>query len=162
MRDGRQAAIFIGVLGAARFCAKAIVVELCYRHGAHTETVLALRMIFSLPLFWSAVWWYTATRTPAPMRRKDVVAVLLLGFVGYCLSSYLDFLGLQYISTGLECIILYLSPAIAYAGAGQECAWNVQPTRGGLRLEPRQRELLHVRADAARHDCGEARPHSEA
>jgi drug/metabolite transporter (DMT)-like permease len=41
-----------------------------------------------------------------------VVKVLLLGFVGYYLSSYLDFLGLQYVSAGLERIILYLNPTI--------------------------------------------------
>lgn len=38
--------------------------------------------------------------------------MLALGFVGYYLSSYLDFLGLQYISVGLERIILYLNPTL--------------------------------------------------
>lgn len=32
--------------------------------------------------------------------------------MGYFLSSYLDFLGLQYISVGLERIVLYLTPTI--------------------------------------------------
>jgi drug/metabolite transporter (DMT)-like permease len=38
--------------------------------------------------------------------------VLGLGFVGYYLSSYLDFLGLQYISAGLERLILFLYPTM--------------------------------------------------
>jgi len=100
------------------FSAKAIVVKLCYRHGADPETVLALRMAFSLPFFWSAVWWYTTTRRPAPVSRQDVVTVLGLGLVGYYLASYLDFLGLQYISAGLERIILYLSPTIVLLVSG--------------------------------------------
>ena len=94
------------------FSAKAIVVKLCYRHGADTESVLALRMLFSLPFFWSLVWWHTVTRRPAPLSRRDVLTVLTLGFVGYYLASYFDFLGLQYISVGLERIILYLSPTL--------------------------------------------------
>ena len=94
------------------FSAKAVLVKLCYRYGADTETVLALRMLFSLPFFWGAVWWYTLNRRPAPMSPRDRIKLLLLGFIGYYLSSYLDFLGLQYVSVGLERIILYLNPTI--------------------------------------------------
>jgi drug/metabolite transporter (DMT)-like permease len=107
-----RSAIALAGLGAMLFSAKAVVVKLCYRHGADTETVLALRMAFSVPFFWSAVWWQTSVRRPAPMERRDVATALLLGFVGYYIASYLDFLGLQYISAGLERIILYLSPTI--------------------------------------------------
>ena len=35
-----------------------------------------------------------------------------MGIVGYYLSSYLDFLGLQYISAGLERLILFLYPTM--------------------------------------------------
>jgi drug/metabolite transporter (DMT)-like permease len=112
MNDGARSAILLAGFGAVLFSAKAIVVKLCYRYGADTETVLALRMVFSLPFFWSLVWWHTATRRPAPLSRRDVVTMLALGFAGYYLASYFDFLGLQYISVGLERIILYLSPTI--------------------------------------------------
>jgi drug/metabolite transporter (DMT)-like permease len=109
---GSTSAIVLAGLGAVLFSAKAIVVKLCYRHGADTETVLALRMLLSLPFFWAAVWWYTTTRRPVPLQGKDVISMLLLGFVGYYLASYFDFLGLQYVSAGLERIILYLNPAL--------------------------------------------------
>jgi drug/metabolite transporter (DMT)-like permease len=36
---------------------------------------------------------------------------VVLGLIGYYLSSYLDFLGLQYISVGLERLILFLTPS---------------------------------------------------
>lgn len=112
MTQGSRSALLLAALGAVLFSAKAVVVKLCYRHGADTETVLALRMLFSLPFFWSAVWWYTVNRRPAPILPRDRIKVLLLGFVGYYLSSYLDFLGLQYVSVGLERIILYLNPTM--------------------------------------------------
>jgi len=90
MRRASSTAILYAGLGAVLFSAKAIVVKLSYRHGADTETVLALRMLFSLPFFWTAVWWYTATRKPAPLVRKDVERLLLLGFVGYtCRATWI-------------------------------------------------------------------------
>ena len=46
------------------------------------------------------------------MAKRDILSIIFLGFVGYYLSSYLDFLGLQYITVGLERIILYLNPTI--------------------------------------------------
>jgi drug/metabolite transporter (DMT)-like permease len=112
MTQGSKSAVLLAALGAMLFSAKAVVVKLCYRHGADAETVLALRMLFSLPFFWAAVWWQTVSRRPAPMLRGDRARVLLLGFVGYYLSSYLDFLGLEYVSAGLERIILYLNPTM--------------------------------------------------
>lgn len=42
----------------------------------------------------------------------DQIKIFVLGFMGYFFSSYLDFLGLQYISVGLERIVLYLTPTI--------------------------------------------------
>jgi drug/metabolite transporter (DMT)-like permease len=41
-----------------------------------------------------------------------VIKVCAIGLLGYFVSSYLDFLGLHYISVGLERVILYLIPAI--------------------------------------------------
>jgi drug/metabolite transporter (DMT)-like permease len=112
MAKGFTSAILLAGLGAILFSAKAIVVKLCYAHGADAATVLALRMLFSLPFFWSAVWWVNKTQNLDPVCRKDRFALIVLGFLGYYVSSYLDFLGLETITVGLERIILYLTPAI--------------------------------------------------
>jgi drug/metabolite transporter (DMT)-like permease len=42
--------------------------------------------------------------------RRDVVAVIVLGLLGYYLSSLLDFYGLVYITAALERLILFLYP----------------------------------------------------
>lgn len=112
MNPGPTRAILLAGLGAMLFSAKAIVVKLCYRHGADTQSVLALRMLFSLPFFWGAVAWHSIVRRPQPLSARDVRTMLALGFIGYYVASYFDFLGLIYISAGLERIILYLSPTI--------------------------------------------------
>jgi drug/metabolite transporter (DMT)-like permease len=104
--------LLLACLGSIMFSAKAIVVKLAYQHGADAATVLALRMFFSLPFFWVAVYWESRQRPMAPISRQDLLTMIFLGFIGYYLSSYLDFLGLKYISVGLERVILYLNPTI--------------------------------------------------
>ena len=46
--------------------------------------------------------WYSTRGGARPLTRADWKAIFLLGFLGYYLSSLLDFLGLQYVSAGIE------------------------------------------------------------
>ncbi len=112
MQSGFYLSIILASLGAILFATKAIVVKFSYQYGATADVVLTLRMVFSLPIFWLAVWWNQRATLPQPLLRKDVIKVCAIGLLGYFLSSYLDFLGLHYISAGLERVILYLTPAI--------------------------------------------------
>lgn len=112
MQSGFVISIILASLGAILFAAKAIVVKFSYQYGASADVVLTLRMLFSLPIFGLAVWWNQRLTSPTPLIKKDVMKVCAIGLLGYFLSSYLDFLGLQYISAGLERVILYLTPAI--------------------------------------------------
>ncbi|WP_157272183.1 DMT family transporter [Azohydromonas aeria] len=96
--------------GATAFSGKAIIVKLAYRHGADAVTVIMLRMLFALPLFLLLAWW--AGRGKPRLTARDWRAVALLGFSGYYLASYLDFLGLQYVSASLERLVLYLNPTL--------------------------------------------------
>ncbi len=112
MQSGFYLSIILASLGAILFAAKAIVVKFSYQYGATADVVLTLRMVFSLPIFWLAVWWNQRVASPEPLIKKDIIKVCAIGLLGYFLSSYLDFLGLHYISAGLERVILYLTPAI--------------------------------------------------
>ncbi len=112
MGSGFASSVILAALGAVLFSAKAIVVKLSYVHGADAGTVLALRMIASLPFFWIAVWWQSRRAALAPIARKDLWQLIFLGFIGYYVSSYLDFVGLETISAGLERVILYLNPTM--------------------------------------------------
>jgi len=103
----------LALTGAFGFSAKAIFVKLAY--GAATAdalTVLALRMIFSLPFFALMIWLAQRDATRKRLARRDWFAIFWLGFVGYYLSSLLDFSGLQYISAALERLILFLNPTL--------------------------------------------------
>lgn len=96
-------------IGAVLFSAKAIVAKLMYRYNVDAVMVITLRMLFAVPLFMAIGWWQ-ARKLPA-LSWGDRARVVFLGFIGYYLSSFLDFLGLQYITAGLERLILFLTPS---------------------------------------------------
>ena len=93
------------------FSGKAILVKLAYLDQVDAITLLALRMAFSVPFFIGVALW-ARYNNATQLNRRDWGLVLALGLIGYYLSSFLDFLGLQYISAGLERLILFLYPTM--------------------------------------------------
>jgi len=102
------AGLSIAIAGAVLFSTKAIVAKLLYRYHIDAVTLIAFRMLFSLPVFIAVAVW--KMRVGPPLSSQDRWRIAGLGLVGYYLSSYLDFLGLQHISVGLERLILFLTP----------------------------------------------------
>jgi len=104
--------VVISVTGALCFSTKAVFVKLGYRDGgADPLSLLALRMLFSLPLFAAAAavaWW----RKPQRLPLTYWMAVAATGVLGYHISSLLDFAGLRHISAGLERLVLFTYPTI--------------------------------------------------
>ena len=100
----------LAMLGAALFSAKAILAKLMYRHGVDALTVLALRMTLASPFFIGLAWW--SARRGLPLDPRTRWRIVGLGLLGYYLSSYLDFAGLQYIPAALERLILFLMPTL--------------------------------------------------
>jgi drug/metabolite transporter (DMT)-like permease len=109
-RDAIFGVIF-ALLAAIGFSGKAILVKLAYLDHVDAITLLALRMLFSVPFFIGVAFW-SWRRHAEPLDRHDRILVVALGLLGYYLSSFLDFLGLQYISAGLERLILFLYPTM--------------------------------------------------
>ena len=104
----------LAAAGAIAFSGKAIIVKLSYVYGVDAVTVIMYRMLFALPFFIAMGLWAErqAIARENPLTRRDVIDIVGLGFVGYYLSSYFDFLGLQYITASLERLILYLNPTL--------------------------------------------------
>jgi drug/metabolite transporter (DMT)-like permease len=105
------AGFVITFLGSILFSTKAIIVKSAF---ANTQvdalTLLTLRMIFSLPFYLVAAFIVSNKEGNVKLSRKQWLLVVLLGLFGYYLSSLFDFIGLQYISAGLERLILFLYP----------------------------------------------------
>ncbi|ALM82053.1 DMT family transporter [Bordetella sp. N] len=111
----RAAGFALAAMGAILFSGKAIVVKFTYEYGVDAVTLIAFRMLFSLPFFALIALDQArrARRGQLPvLTTGERARVIGLGLLGYYLSSFLDFLGLRYISVGLERLILFLSPTL--------------------------------------------------
>jgi drug/metabolite transporter (DMT)-like permease len=102
---------FITIIGAILFSTKAIIVKKAFADtGIDALTLLTLRKVFSLPFFLLAAYFISNKAGNVRMNGKQRLQLLVLGISGYYLSAYFDFTGLQYISAGLERLILFLYP----------------------------------------------------
>lgn len=98
--------VWMAVLSASAFAAKAVLVKLIYHYGVDPLSLLCLRMLLSLPIFL-----VLALRGGA-IPRREWPALLGLGALGYYLSALLDFTGLSHITAGLERLVLFTHPTL--------------------------------------------------
>jgi drug/metabolite transporter (DMT)-like permease len=99
--------------GALLFSTKTIVIKLAYAAGSDAETMQALRMVISLPIYLAvglqgiAAFHRRGEQLPSGAR---LLAAATVGLLGYYVSSYLDLKGLESISAQLERLILFTYP----------------------------------------------------
>ncbi|TQV88162.1 DMT family transporter [Aliikangiella coralliicola] len=118
----RNNGYLLAILAALTASAKAVIVKLVYAEAEiDAITLQTLRLLIALPFFiWLAI----------PLRRKrdrsptgitddnfkdsirNLLMVIWLGFCGYYFASWTDFVGLTYISAGLERLVLFTYPTI--------------------------------------------------
>lgn len=110
MGTGHRAGLALAILAAFGFSFKAIFVKLAYPYGVDAITLLVLRMAFALPVFlWVG---FSASRGASRLSGREWAGVVAMGLAGYYGASVFDFLGLQYISAGLERLILFTYPTL--------------------------------------------------
>ncbi|MFI3189868.1 multidrug DMT transporter permease [Crenothrix sp. D3] len=112
IKNQRLMGCILVLLGAAGFSTKAILIKLAYAADGQLDaiTLLALRMLFALPMFLIAAVWHQKKSAEPALNKKQWGIVIILGLMGYYIASYLDFLGLQTISAGLERLIIFSYP----------------------------------------------------
>ncbi|HEY5747421.1 MAG TPA: DMT family transporter [Chryseolinea sp.] len=116
MSDKKSYAYFIGgivicLLGSIFFSTKAIFVKLAYREApVDAITLLALRMLFSLPFFVVSAFVSSQKSDNVRFTGKQWLGIALVGCLGYYVSSLLDFMGLKFISAGIERLVLFIYP----------------------------------------------------
>jgi len=104
----------IAFTGAILFSTKAIIVKKAFANvRVDALTLLTLRMIFSLPFYLVIAFVVSSQKANIKMTGKEWLMTIGLGLFGSYLSSLFDFIGLQYISAGLERLILFLYPSFA-------------------------------------------------
>ena len=102
------------VLGTILFSTKAILIKLCFKTtNIDASSLLMLRMLFALPFYAAAMWYYFANQQLKKVKPSTYFAAGLIGLLGYYVSSLFDFIGLQYVSASIERIILFIYPTLA-------------------------------------------------
>src|SRR5215218_5114526 len=93
------AGFLVAFFGAILFSTKAIIVKKAFA-DVHVDalTLLAIRMIFSLPFYLVTAFVITRHKSNIRLTTKEWFYIIALGLFGYYLSSLFDFIGLQYIS----------------------------------------------------------------
>ncbi len=106
--------VLLALLGALLFSTKAVFVKLAYQYDVDTITLLLLRMSFALPFYLVVLARLAPSKAQAWKEIKPYywAGILLAGFLGYYLSSLLDFLGLRFIDASVERLILFIYPTI--------------------------------------------------
>ena len=104
--------IILVLASAILFATKSIFIKLAYQEAVDPVTLLTLRMVFALPFFLVMALVASHRSNTTPLTRRDWGSMFLLGFAGYYMASLLDFMGLQYISAGLERLVLFLYPTM--------------------------------------------------
>ena len=103
----------IAFAGSILFSTKAVIVKMAFLQ-THTDalTLLTLRMVFSLPFFIGAAIWVGNKKDNPSLSARHWLSIIALGLFGYYISSLFDFIGLQYVSAGLERLILFIYPSL--------------------------------------------------
>ena len=106
------AGLLLAIGGVVCFSLRPIFIKLAYAWATDPVTLLALRMVFSLPFFIAAALWVRSGTDHRPLAGRQLAAVVALGILSYYGASFLDFLALQYIPAGLGRLLLFTYPTI--------------------------------------------------
>ncbi|WP_323014238.1 EamA family transporter, partial [Devosia sp.] len=102
----------LAIGGTILFSTKGIFIKLAYGHGVSSEMLLSLRMLVALPVYLVIMTTILLRedKKRAKLRPGPVLASMAIGILGYYISSYLDFSGLNFISVQYERLVLFTYP----------------------------------------------------
>jgi drug/metabolite transporter (DMT)-like permease len=119
--------------GAVLFATKGIFIKLAYQYGVPTETLLALRMLVAVPVY-LVIMVTLFVRDPglkARLNWRVLIGSIATGILGYYISSFLDFAGLNYTTAQYERLVLYTYPFFVLIFGGlffrDKMSWSVVP-----------------------------------
>nr|WP_053000061.1 DMT family transporter [Sphingomonas sp. Y57] len=107
----RLIGFILSAIGSMLFAIKGVLIKLIYVYQIDTTALLAVRMMLSLPVFFG-VGLLEWRRRPAEKRpdARNIGLAALVGILGYHVSSWLDFAGLQSVEAQAERLILFTYP----------------------------------------------------
>lgn len=106
-------AVILATAGVVLFSVKAVIVKKVFQYNVDPISLLLMRMLLSLPFYLIIILiTLVRKRMKTGLKWSHFPQLVIFGFLGYYMSSYLDFTGLQYISASLERLILFVYPTM--------------------------------------------------
>ena len=108
---------------ALLFAARPILVKLAYLENLDPTMLMLLRMSFSAPIYLATLIFFWRRRAKLTggdnlaFSLNDFLSIAGIGLLGYYAASYLDLLGLQYITAQMGRVILYIYPTLVVIGS---------------------------------------------
>ncbi|MBF0432978.1 MAG: EamA family transporter [Fibrobacteria bacterium] len=96
------------------FSLKGVLVKKSYSYGIEPVTLMTLRMLMAFPLFVTTalvIRYRNKKYNYQAITIKEWCLIGCLAIMGYYLANFFDLIGLQYVSAGMERLVLYLNPS---------------------------------------------------
>lgn len=128
-----SAGFLFALASAAMFAVRPVLVKLVYAEGVDSTTLIAIRMAFSLPIYLVLLIYFLHARrkrhdsSSTPLTPKLLGKIAAVGIMGYYSASFLDLLGLQYVTAQLGRMILYSYPTMVVLLGGLFFAQKITP-----------------------------------
>lgn len=95
--------------GTTLFSSKSILIQVTFNAGATVDQLMLVRMLLALPVYiLMGVWAWSRLQSKPTINTLMLIA--LPGFACYHIASYLDMWALQFLTAGLERIVLFSYP----------------------------------------------------
>lgn len=106
--------VILSIIGATLFASKSIVVKLSFDENITVEELMLARYAICVPIYIVMAIFALKSRETSvdEISSRTFIYTIFLGVIGYWLSSYLDFLGLQYVDASVERMILFTYPLL--------------------------------------------------
>jgi drug/metabolite transporter (DMT)-like permease len=117
MRDVQRSGVFFCLVSAVAFGAMGIFGKLAYDEGSTVGTLLSVRFMVAAALLWTLTAATGALAGLRAMPRRDVLAALALGAIGYGAQAGAYFAALDLLDASLLSLLVYTYPVIVTVAA---------------------------------------------
>jgi drug/metabolite transporter (DMT)-like permease len=102
-------------LGAMLFACKGLFAKALYARGVDSNTLVTVRALIALPLFWSFALLHEGRAALAAPSRTALLAAAAAGVICYYFGALVDFHALTLIDASIERVLLFGYPAFVVA-----------------------------------------------
>jgi drug/metabolite transporter (DMT)-like permease len=103
---------FLVIVATLLFSMKGIFIKLAYVYHVEPAVLMFIRMMIALPFYFFVLFSEYRSKALQHLNMLSYIKIMVLGFFGYYLASYLDLTGLKYLPASLERLVLYSYPSI--------------------------------------------------